>query len=502
MPVQRVLLGGHAEFDGGERPAGGRGVHRLHGTTLQVLITTAPIDCTCPVPVGTQNSLYRLPGDSTVTESASVTDSVTSARSEHSADVIVVGAGPAGSATAYHLAKSGLDVLLLEKTAFPREKVCGDGLTPRATKQLVAMGIDISEEAGWLRNKGLRIIGGGSRLQLDWPELASYPDYGLVRKRDDFDEQLARQAQKAGARLYERCNVGAPIVHELTGHITGVHAKLGEEKTPVTFHAPLVVAADGNSTRLSLAMGLHRREDRPMGVAVRTYFTSPRHDDDYLESWLELWDRRGAEDRLLPGYGWIFGMGDGTSNVGLGILNSSSAFKELDWREILKAWCASMPADWGYTPENMTGPIRGAALPMAFNRQPHYTKGLLLVGDAGGLVNPFNGEGIAYAMESGAIAAEVIVQAHARATYAQRELALQRYPKILKDTYGGYYSLGRAFVKLIGNPKVMKIATQRGLTHPLLMRFTLKMLANLTDPTGGDAMDRIINGLSKVAPKA
>ena len=101
-------------------------------------------------------------------------------------------------------------MLLLEKTAFPREKVCGDGLTPRATKQLVAMGIDISEEAGWLRNKGLRIIGGGVRLQLDWPELASYPDYGLVRKRDDFDEQLARQAQKAGARLYERCNVGAP----------------------------------------------------------------------------------------------------------------------------------------------------------------------------------------------------------------------------------------------------------------------------------------------------
>ncbi|MEV0438928.1 geranylgeranyl reductase family protein [Streptomyces spectabilis] len=420
----------------------------------------------------------------------------------NSADVIVVGAGPAGSTTAYYLAKAGLDVLLLEKTAFPREKVCGDGLTPRATKQLVSMGIDISEEAGWLRNKGLRIIGGGVRLQLDWPDLASFPDYGLVRKRDDFDEQLARQAQKAGARLYERCNVGAPIVDDRTGRITGVEAKLGEDKTPVTFHAPLVVAADGNSTRLSLAMGLHRREDRPMGVAVRTYFTSPRHDDDYLESWLELWDRRGAQDRLLPGYGWIFGMGDGTSNVGLGVLNTTAAFKELDWREVLKAWCASMPEDWGYTPENMTGPIRGAALPMAFNRQPHYTRGLLLVGDAGGLVNPFNGEGIAYAMESGQIAADVIVQAVARATPAQRELALQRYPKVLKDTYGGYYTLGRAFVKLIGNPKVMQIAAQRGLTHPLLMKFTLKMLANLTDPTGGDAMDRIINGLSKVAPRS
>ncbi|MCZ7417364.1 MULTISPECIES: geranylgeranyl reductase family protein [unclassified Streptomyces] len=421
--------------------------------------------------------------------------------SEHQADVIVVGAGPAGSTTAYHLARSGLDVLLLEKTAFPREKVCGDGLTPRAVKQLVGMGIDISEEAGWLRNKGLRIIGGGHRLQLDWPELASYPDYGLVRKRDDFDEQLARQAEKAGARLHERCNVGDPIL-DASGRIVGVEAKLGEDRQPAVFKAPVVVAADGNSTRLSLKMGLHRREDRPMGVAVRTYFTSPRHDDDYLESWLELWDRRGPEDRLLPGYGWIFGMGDGTSNVGLGILNSSSAFRELDWREVLKAWCASMPEEWGYTPDNMTTPIRGAALPMAFNRKPHYTRGLLLVGDAGGMVNPFNGEGIAYAMESGAMAADVIVQAQSRQTAAQRELALRRYPKVLSDTYGGYYTMGRAFVKLIGNPKVMKLATERGLTHPLLMRFTLKMLANLTDPTGGDAMDRIINGLTRVSPRA
>ncbi|GAB2619669.1 geranylgeranyl reductase family protein [Streptomyces capparidis] len=422
--------------------------------------------------------------------------------SEHTADVIVVGAGPAGSATAYHLARAGLDVLLLEKTAFPREKVCGDGLTPRAVKQLVAMGVDVSPEAGWLRNKGLRVIAGGMRLEMDWPELSAFPEYGLVRKRADFDEILARQAQKAGARLHERCNVTEPVLDDRTGRITGVRAKLGEEKTPVVFHAPLVVAADGNSTRLSLGMGLHRRDDRPMGVAVRTYFESPRHEDDYLESWLELWDRRDGQERLLPGYGWVFGMGDGTANVGLGVLNTSSSFKELDWREVLRAWCASTPEDWNFDEEHMTGPIRGAALPMAFNRQPHYGRGLLLVGDAGGMVNPFNGEGIAYAMESGQIAAEVITQAHARATAAQRELALQAYPRTLKETYGGYYNLGRAFVKLIGNPTVMRLCTQRGLTHPTLMRFTLKLLANLTDPRGGDAMDRVINGLSKVTPRA
>jgi geranylgeranyl reductase family protein len=414
------------------------------------------------------------------------------------ADVLVVGAGPAGSATATHLARRGLDVALLEKSQFPREKVCGDGLTPRATRQLIRLGIDTSERAGWLHNKGLRIYGGSTTpFELPWPELADFPSYGLVRPRSDFDDLLARNAVAAGAKLYELCNVSAPIVDDRTGRIIGVTTKDGEQ-----FRAPLVVAADGNSTRLSLGMGLVKRDDRPMGVAVRTYYRSPRHLDDHLESWLELWGGKPGESDLLPGYGWIFGMGDGTSNVGLGILDSSPAFGDLNWREVLKSWCASMPEEWGYTPENMTDPIRGAALPMAVNRQPHYTRGLLLVGDAGGMVNPFNGEGIAYAMESGQIAAGVIVQAHARITDAGRERALQRYPQILKDVYGGYYTLGRAFVKLLGNPKIMQMAAERGLTHPILMKFLLKLLANLTDPQGGDAMDRIINGLSKVAPKA
>src|SRR5438270_7597838 len=130
------------------------------------------------------------------------------------ADVIVVGAGPAGSTTAFYLARAGLDVLLLEKSTFPREKVCGDGLTPRAVKALVAMGIPLDERDGWLPNKGLRIIGGGTRLELPWPELSSYPGYGLVRNRLDFDETLARGAQKAGARLIEGVDVTGPVLDD------------------------------------------------------------------------------------------------------------------------------------------------------------------------------------------------------------------------------------------------------------------------------------------------
>ena len=414
---------------------------------------------------------------------------------EFDADVVVVGAGPGGSATAAHLSRSGMRTILLEKTTFPREKVCGDGLTPRAVKELLQLNIDLTSH-GWIRNKGLRIIGGGHQLELPWPELSNFPDYGLVRTRADLDHILVKKAVENGALLHESTTVTSPI---LDGErIVGVVAKnsAGEERS---FRAPVIIAADGNSSRLSLAMGLSKRDDRPLGVAVRTYFKSPRHEDDYLESWLELWDN----DRLLPGYGWIFGVGDGTSNVGLGILNSSPAFANVDYKELLMRWVAAMPREWGYVPEEMTGPIRGAALPMGFNRTPHYHRGLMLVGDAGGMVNPFNGEGIAYAMESGRIAAETILSAKGLSGlggFDQNRLAT--YPTRLKSEWGGYYTLGRAFVKLIGNDKVMKVATQRGLSHHTLMRFTLKLLANLTEERGGDAMDRIINALARVVPAA
>ena len=418
--------------------------------------------------------------------------------SSQDADVIVVGAGPAGSSAAYALAQAGLDVLVLEKTEFPREKVCGDGLTPRAVKSLVAMGIDTSEDNGFIRNRGLRIIGGGMRLELPWPELASYPDYGLVRPRLDFDDLLATTARKAGARLQTSTTVTGPVL-DATGRVSGVVAKVGADKVEQTYRAPLVIAADGVSARLALALGIAKRDDRPMGVAVRRYYTSPRTHDDMLESWLEL---RSPNGDLLPGYGWVFGVGDGTSNVGLGLLNTTKAWQDTDYRKLLKSWVSAMPSEWQFTEEFATGPIRGAALPMGFNRQPHYTRGVMLIGDAAGAVNPFNGEGIAYAMESGLLAAEYAAQALSRPDDAARERAMLGYPEAMKQQYGGYYTLGRVFVQLIGNPRIMALATRHGLPHPLLMKFTLKLLANLTDPRGGDVLDRVINGLTKVAPAA
>jgi len=418
-----------------------------------------------------------------------------------SADVIVVGAGPAGSTAATYLARSGRDVLLLEKSRFPRPKVCGDGFTPRGMKQLIDLGIDCSEGNGWLHNKGLRVIGGGVTIELDWPRLAAYPDYGAVRPRQDFDEMLARHAEKAGARLHEETAVSEAVVER--GRVVGVrgHVGKGRDKRPVTFRAPLTLACDGVSARLALSLGMVKRDDRPMGVAVRRYYNSPRTDDDYLESHLEIWDRSDpAVPRLLPGYGWVFGMGDGTSNVGLGILSTTAAFGRTDLRKLLRSWLDGTPAEWGLREENAVGAIGGAALPMGFNRVPHHRPGLLLVGDAGGMVNPFNGEGIAYAMESAAIAAQCAGQALARSG-AGREAALDRYSRAMSESLGGYYRLGNAFSKLIGNPKVMALGARHVLPRTAVMRFALKLLANLYDPRDGEFSDRVIDAMTRVVPR-
>ncbi|WP_045729478.1 geranylgeranyl reductase family protein [Pseudarthrobacter chlorophenolicus] len=419
--------------------------------------------------------------------------------------VLIVGAGPAGSTAAYYLAKAGLSVTVLEKTSFPREKVCGDGLTPRAVREIQKLGLPHPEGEGWRRNKGLRLIAGGRTIELPWPEVSDFPQYGLIRTRLGFDEELARHAESAGATILERHSV-TEALRDDAGRVTGVRAAILDEsgrKTGETreFSADVVLAADGNSTRTAVSLGIQKRDDRPLGVAVRTYFTSPRTDDDWMEGWLEL---PGRDGKLLPGYGWVFGVGDGTSNVGLGILNSSRDFGKLDYKQVLREWTAGMPSEWGFTPANQVGEIRGAALPMGFNRTPHYSPGLLLLGDAGGMVSPFNGEGISYAMESARFAAEFIIDASSRTASSggsyDADAHLSRYAEYVRDQWGSHFTLGRAFATLIGKPAIMKLALRTGMPIPVLMRFVVRLLANLTDPSAKGFEDRVIRVLESLVP--
>lgn len=416
------------------------------------------------------------------------------------ADVVIVGAGPAGSATAYYLARAGIDVIVVEKSSFPRDKICGDGLTPRAVAELIRMGIDTSS---WARNTGLRAIGGGHTVEIPWPEVASMPNYGLACPREELDAALIARAQEAGAHLVEETTVTAPILHERSGRLMGVKAKSrlrpGQE---LEFRGRLVVDAGGVAARLATSSGREKIMNRPMGVAYRTYFRSPRSHDTVMESHLELWEGAPHKSNLMPGYGWIFPLANGIVNVGLGSLSSTAKATGLDYRAMFSTWMRNVPEEWGFTPDNQIGQVRGAALPMAFNRKPHYADGLLLVGDAGGMVSPFNGEGIAYAMQSGRLAADAIAQALSRPTVIAQDRALALYPNAMRDELGGYYSLGRVFAALIERPQIMHMCVTYGLGRPTLMRLVMKLLSDCYDRKGGDWMDRMISALAKAAPKS
>ncbi|MGI5336356.1 geranylgeranyl reductase family protein [Streptomyces sp. CA-181903] len=417
---------------------------------------------------------------------------------EETADVVVVGAGPAGSATAYHLARAGLEVLLLEKAVFPRDKVCGDGLSPRAVKELLTMGVRL-QGPGWVRTRGLRVFDGRRRIEMDWPDTAGFPDYGLVRTRQDFDHLLAGRAQAAGARLLEGTKVTGVVTDERTDRVRGVVARRDDAR--YTYSAPLVVAADGASSRIAVAMGLQQRKDRPLGVGVRRYYTTGREDDGYIEAWLNLWDPARDHRALLPGYGWIFPVGNGVWNVGVGTLTVNRRL-DVDHRALLEDWSRGLPAHWQFDEDHATGAVRGHALPCGMNRRPQYTRGVLLTGDATGMINPLSGEGIDYALESGRLSAEVIIQALARSTAAQRERALHTYPHRLQDAFGGYFTVGRLVVRSLGNPHVMRLIATNCLRARIVRKTMFKLWANVTDPHSKDAADRVINAVLKAIPAA
>ncbi|MBV7363407.1 geranylgeranyl reductase family protein [Actinomycetaceae bacterium TAE3-ERU4] len=416
------------------------------------------------------------------------------------ADVLIVGAGPAGASAAHYLAQLGEQVLLVDKAVFPRDKICGDGLTPAAVNELSLMGVDTSS---WMRNKGLQVVGGGNDIKFPWPEQTSLPGYGMARARMDLDHDLVRHAQKSGATLLEGVTVNELITRH-DGRVVGARGTRGRGKDTerLEFRARLVADAGGVSARLATGAGRTALTNRPMAVAARTYFTSPLGDTDWMVSHLELWDGKPGESNLLPGYGWIFPLGNGLVNVGLGSVSSTKTATKLPYKQIFEAWTANLPAEWGFVPENQQGPLRSAALPMCFNRQPLYADGLVITGDAAGLISPFNGEGIAPALAAGRMLAQTYASACVRPTEHGFDLAMEGYQTALKQQLGGYYSLGRIFVKLIEKPEIMRLCTRYGLPRRHLMKLVHKLLSDGYERHGGDISDRIIQLLTKVVPSA
>lgn len=387
-------------------------------------------------------------------------------------DVLVVGAGPSGAATAFWLAEAGHRVLLVEKKRFPREKTCGDGLTPRSVRQLHDMGL-ADELTGFQRYDGLRSMAHGITLEMRWPDHPVFPPYGYVVRRRDLDEMVAGRAVKAGATFRPATEAVAPLIDD--GLVGGAVLRNGETGEQSTVRARYVVVADGSNSRFGRALGTARDRSYPLGMAVRGYFTSPHHDDPWIESHLDLRDRDGDH---LPGYGWVFPVGDGTVNVGVGLLSTFSGWRSINTSRLMDAFVATAPERWGISPESSCGPPTGGKLPTGHSVRPLVGPTWMAVGDAAGSINPFNGEGIAYGYETGRLAAGCLSEA----LDGGGGLALRLYPQRLADEYGLYYRVARTFVRAIGNPAVMRELTRVGMHSRTLMEWVLRIMANLLRP--------------------
>jgi len=395
-------------------------------------------------------------------------------------DVIIVGGGPAGSSCAYWLADAGWDVVVVEKKHFPRVKTCGDGLTPRAVRQLADMGLE-EALAGSHKYGGLRAYGFGQSLEMAWPEHPHFPNYGYTITRYDLDGLVAERAVKAGATLLAGTEVVSPDLDDsqtragALPHLHGVTVKDKESNKTVSLAARYVVVADGANSRVGRMLGTHRRRDLPLGMALRGYYESDRHDDQFIESHLDI---RDAEGNVVPGYGWIFPMGDGRVNVGVGLLSTDRRWKGVNTSHLMDAFVDFAPKSWGLSPETCLGPPTGGKLPMGLSVGPRSGANVLLAGDAAGTINPFNGEGIAYGYETGRLAAAAL----GRALSGEGPGALAEYDRQLDAAYGAYYKVARAFVRMISNPQAMRACVGIGMRSEFIMSQLLRIMANLMRP--------------------
>jgi menaquinone-9 beta-reductase len=337
-----------------------------------------------------------------------------------------------------------------------------------------------------------------------WPEHPNFPDYGYTITRFDLDGLVAAHAAAAGATLLQGTEVTAPVVDARarpSGPLPTLAGVTVREKGATgtrTIKARYVVVADGSNSRVGRMLGTARRRDLPMGMALRGYYRSDRHDDPFIESHLDI---RDADGDIVQGYGWIFPMGDGRVNVGVGLLSTDQRWKGLNTSRLMDAFIDFAPASWGLRPETSLGPSTGGKLPMGLSVGPRAGGNVLIIGDAGGAINPFNGEGIAYGYETGRLAAAAL----GHALSGEGERALTDFDDELQAAYGPYFKVARAFVHLISNPEAMRLCVGLGMRSELLMTQLLRIMANLMRPDAAGPAElgfRAMELVSRLLPDA
>lgn len=389
-------------------------------------------------------------------------------------DVLVVGAGPAGSAAAAWSARAGLDTVLVDAQVFPRDKTCGDGLTPRAIGEMQRLGLE-----DWLRahtvNHGLRAHGFGQTLHLPWPSQpgSSLPSWGSAVARTELDDHLRTVAIKSGALALD----GARAVDVRTEgtRVAAVVFRRGDETFEIACRR--LVVADGVRSPLGKLLGREWHRDTVYGVAGRSYVASEMSDDPWISSHLEL---RGEDGEILSGYGWIFPLGTGEVNLGVGTLATAKRPADIAVRPLMSHYAGLRREEF-----RLSGDLRmptSALLPMGGAVSHVAGDNWALVGDAAGCVNPLNGEGIDYGLETGRFVAEAMAAGEHLGT---------AWPAVLREHYGEAFSIARRLAGIATQPRVVATLGPAGMRSDWLMTLALRWMGNLVDDADRDRAARV-----------
>ena len=398
-------------------------------------------------------------------------------RAPSSTDVLVVGAGPAGSAAAAWAARAGLDVVLVDAAVFPRDKTCGDGLTPRAVGELTRLGLE-----DWLRahtvNLGLRAHGFGQTLLLPWsagrPVGTALPDWGSAVARTELDDHLRTTAIKSGALAVD--GTRAVGVRRDGDRVAAVELR-GPDGTTYEIACERLVVADGVRSPLGRMLGREWHRDTVYGVAGRAYVASERSDDPWISSHLELRDEAGT---VLSGYGWIFPLGTGDVNIGVGTLATARRPADIAVKPLMTHYAGLQREEFG-----LSGDLRvptSALLPMGGAVSHVAGPNWALIGDAAGCVNPLNGEGIDYGLETGRLVADLMA--------AQPELG-EDWRRTLVEHYGEAFSIARRLAGVATVPRVVAGLGPAGMRSDWLMTLALRWMGNLVDDADRDRAARV-----------
>jgi menaquinone-9 beta-reductase len=356
-------------------------------------------------------------------------------------DLVVVGAGPGGSATAYYASRAGLRILLLDRQSFPRDKPCGDGLMPHAASEVSLMGLgDWLEKPHHGKFTGFSVYTHTAYLRQGVPPTLHGP-CGYVVPRLETDAKLLERAIAAGAEFRERTRA-THLLRSPAGSVTGVEATNGED---LRLETPLVVAADGVGGFAGNGMKVHQN-----AVARRQYFRGvdgPRREDLHVFITKDM-NQNGA------GYGWVFYFGDGQANVGAGVSTKTLERTGRNLKDFFDRFLEEPQlAEWLEGAE-AEAPPKSWSLKMGMWGARRHAQGLMMVGDAGSLVHPISGEGVGYAIEAGRLAAAWAHEAHARQDFSVS--LLSGYERQLRRRRAREHLSGHAMMNLVPNLELLE----------------------------------------------